>query len=99
MTNFADSALLSPLDGRYRAETSPLAEFLSEAALNRDRLKVEVEWLIFLSTNEVLPGAPVLREGEIAYLRGLVDDFGEADIARMAQIEAETKHEDRKSVV
>lgn len=93
MTNFADSALLSPLDGRYRAETSPLAEFLSEAALNRDRLKVEVEWLIFLSTNEVLPGAPVLREGEIAYLRGLVDDFGEADIARMAQIEAETKHD------
>lgn len=93
MTNFADSVALSPLDGRYRAETAPLLNYLSEASLNRDRLKVEIEWLIFLSANEVLPGAPTLRDDEIEYLRGLVENFGEADIARMAEIEAETRHD------
>ena len=39
---------LSPLDGRYRAVTAPLANYLSEAGLNRARVHVEIEWLIFL---------------------------------------------------
>ena len=34
---------LSPLDGRYRAVASPLANYLSEAGLNRAR--VEIEWV------------------------------------------------------
>ena len=40
---------LSPLDGRYRAAVAPLADFLSEAGLNRARVEVEVEWLIALT--------------------------------------------------
>ncbi|HAA79863.1 MAG TPA: adenylosuccinate lyase, partial [Microbacteriaceae bacterium] len=39
---------LSPLDGRYRAATEALGEYFSEAALNRARVKVELEWLITL---------------------------------------------------
>ena len=34
---------LGPLDGRYRPAVAPLAEHLSEAALNRERVRVEVE--------------------------------------------------------
>ena len=48
---------LGVLDGRYRAAASPLVDHLSEAALNRARVHVEVEWLIYLTDNEVLPGA------------------------------------------
>lgn len=33
---------LGPLDGRYRAAVEPLVEHLSEAALNRNRIHVEV---------------------------------------------------------
>ena len=68
---------LGPLDGRYRAVAAPLVNHLSEAALNRARLQVEVEWLIHLTDAHVLPGAPALSDSEKAYLRGAVE--GRAD--------------------
>jgi adenylosuccinate lyase len=40
---------LSPVDGRYRAATESLAALLSEAALIRERIRVEALWLIHLS--------------------------------------------------
>src|SRR5690625_5427622 len=46
---------LGPLDGRYRAAAAPLVNHLSEAALNRARLEVEVEWLIHLTATGALP--------------------------------------------
>lgn len=84
---------LGPLDGRYRPVVAPLVDYLSEAALNRARLHVEVEWLIWLTEQEVLPGAPRLNETEIAYLRGLVQSFGEVEIAELARTEAVTRHD------
>src|SRR5690554_7937768 len=51
---------LGALDGRYRAAVAPLVDHLSEAALNRERLHVEVEWLIHLTAQQVVPGAPQL---------------------------------------
>lgn len=87
------SIALSPLDGRYRAATKPLVNHLSEAALNRNRLIVEIEWLIHLTDVGALPGAPVLSESEKAYLRTIPEEFGEAEIAEHAEIEAETRHD------
>ncbi|OKL46769.1 adenylosuccinate lyase [Boudabousia liubingyangii] len=84
---------LGPMDGRYRAQAAPLINYLSEAALNRARLQVEVEWLIFLLNNQVLPGAPTLSDDEVAYLRSAVTDFGARQISRLAEIEAETRHD------
>ena len=84
---------LGPLDGRYRAVAAPLVNHLSEAALNRARLKVEVEWLIHLTDHGVLPSAPHLSDSEKAYLRGIVEDFGAETIAELADIEAETRHD------
>ena len=46
---------LGPLDGRYRGAVAPLVDFLSEPALNRARLHVEVEF--GLSLREALPGS------------------------------------------
>ena len=46
---------LGPLDGRYRSVVAPLTDHLSEAALNRARLDVEVSWLIHLTTTGALP--------------------------------------------
>ncbi|WP_156201923.1 adenylosuccinate lyase [Actinotalea caeni] len=84
---------LGPLDGRYRAAVAPLVDHLSEAALNRARLQVEVEWLIHLTSHGVLPGAPTLSDAEVAYLRDVVATFGAAEIAELAEIEAETRHD------
>ncbi|MDY3679371.1 MAG: adenylosuccinate lyase [Actinomyces urogenitalis] len=84
---------LGPLDGRYRSVTAPLTNYLSEAALNRARLQVEVEWLIHLTEGHVLPGAPVLSAAEKAYLRDVVASFGADEIAELAKIEAVTRHD------
>ncbi|UVJ53609.1 adenylosuccinate lyase [Trueperella pyogenes] len=91
--SFSDAYALGPLDGRYRPEVAPLIDHLSEQALNRTRAHVEVEWLIFLSTHQVLPGAPLLTDAEIAYLRAIPTSMDDADIARLAAIEAETRHD------
>ena len=50
---------LSPLDGRYRGAVAPLADFLSEAGLNRARVEVEVEWLIALTDRSLFGTAPL----------------------------------------
>ncbi|WP_066638706.1 adenylosuccinate lyase [Serinicoccus hydrothermalis] len=84
---------LGALDGRYRRAVAPLVDHLSEAALNRARLHVEVEWLIHLVTQQVVPGAPTLTEPEQVALRALVADFDAATIAELAEIEAETVHD------
>ena len=96
MLNLADVTppiALGPLDGRYRTVVAPLTNHLSEAALNRARVKVEVEWLIFLSANEVLPGAPTLSADDETYLRAVVENFGGDDIAELKAIEDETRHD------
>ena len=90
----ADPAIaLGPLDGRYRADVAPLVDHLSEAALNRARLAVEVEWIIHLTECGAIPGAPTLTESEKTYLRDVVATFGPKAIAELASLEAETRHD------
>jgi adenylosuccinate lyase len=83
---------LSPLDGRYREATQALAEYFSEAALNRARVKVEIEWLIALCAEGVAGSTP-LPAKTVAALRMVVDNFGPNDIAQIAAFEAVTKHD------
>ena len=84
---------LGPLDGRYRAATSALVEHLSEAALNRNRIHVEVEWFIHLADDGVVPGVPTLTEAERDYLREIPLSFGAAGIAELAELERVTVHD------
>ena len=84
---------LGPLDGRYRPAVAPLVDHLSEAALNRARVHVEVEWLIHLTSHAVVPGAPALSAAEQAYLRDVVATFGADEIAELAEIERVTVHD------
>ena len=84
---------LGALDGRYRAAVAPLVDHLSEAALNRERVHVEVEWLIHLTSNDAVPGVRRLTEAEIGQLRDIPAQFDTADIAELADIERETVHD------
>ncbi len=96
MASLADATppiALGALDGRYRGVVAPLVDHLSEPALNRERVRVEVEWLIFLTTHQVVPGVRALTDGEQQQLRQVVEDFGADEIAELAQIEAETQHD------
>jgi len=84
---------LGPLDGRYRAAVAPLVDYLSEAALNRDRVAVEVEWLIHLTSNSVLPGSAPLTQEQQDQLRAIVTEFDADSVAELAEIEAVTVHD------
>ncbi len=93
---FARSApplAFTPLDGRYRSEVAPLVDHLSEAALNRCRLIVEVEWMIHLTDQGALPGIRKLTDDERALLRTIPEEFDEEGIAEHAAIEKETVHD------
>lgn len=83
---------LSPIDGRYAAKADPLREWLSEAAFMRHRVKVEVHWLIALARTG-LPDMPKFSAQSEAALLALVDNFTEADAARIKEIEAVTNHD------
>ena len=84
---------LSPLDGRYRAQTYPLTNYLSEDAINRLRIFIEVEWLVFISANNLVEGLPTLSREEIEYLRQLPSALTEEHRARLAALEAQTRHD------
>lgn len=77
---------LSPLDGRYASYVSPLVDHLSEDALNRARVTVEVEWLIYLVDTGILPGEFTPEERD--EMRSI-----EVDPKELGEIEAETRHD------
>jgi adenylosuccinate lyase len=83
---------LSPLDGRYSRTTAPLRDVFSEFAFMRARLRVEVEWLIGLSTLG-LPELARLPDAAQEKLRTLVREFSVADCQEIKAIEAQTNHD------
>jgi adenylosuccinate lyase len=86
------STAISPLDGRYGRQTAPLREVFSEFAFMRARLRVEVEWLIGLSTLG-LPELEPLPTPSTARLQSMVADFSVADCEEIKAIEAQTNHD------
>jgi adenylosuccinate lyase len=84
---------LSPLDGRYRAQVGDLGNYLSEAGLNRARIQVEIEWLIWLAERDLLGTNSSLSAQEKTQLRALAENFSDADVAAIAKIEATTRHD------
>ena len=84
---------LSPLDGRYASQVQELSLFLSEAALNRARIKVEIEWLILLANKEIFGKDRYITEEQARRLRSAVDYFSDADVAKLAETEARTRHD------
>ncbi|MEO8750890.1 MAG: adenylosuccinate lyase [Allobranchiibius sp.] len=84
---------LGALDGRYRGVVESLIDHLSEPALNRARVQVEVEWLIHLTEVGAVPGVRRLTQDEQRRLREIPEQFDRADIDELADIERETVHD------
>ena len=83
---------ISPIDGRYRNKVEPLADFFSECALIRYRLRVEVEY--FIALNEQLH---FTTGGWEESLRDVYRQFDETGAAEVKETEKTTNH-DVKSV-
>ncbi len=83
---------ISPVDGRYRNKTEKLADYFSEQALIRYRIRVEVEYFIALCELP-LPQLAGVDRSQFAALRSLYLDFTAADAERVKEIEAVTNHD------
>ncbi|MDJ0333708.1 adenylosuccinate lyase [Salinibacterium sp. G-O1] len=83
---------LSPLDGRYRPMVAGLGDHLSEAGLNRARVHVEVEWLLYLTDHELFGSRRVEHE-QARQLREFAAGFGQPEIDELARLEATTRHD------
>ena len=85
-------AALSPLDGRYQAQTAPLAAYFSEYALIRYRVRVEIEYFIGLCELP-LPQLADVPVDVFPRLRALYEDFAPAAAEAVKAHEATTNHD------
>ena len=83
---------VSPVDGRYRGKTEKLADYFSEFALIKYRVRVEIEY--FISLCELpLPQLASFDKQLFGKLRNIYDNFTEEDAARVKEIESITNHD------
>ena len=83
---------VSPIDGRYRSKTECLADYFSEYALIRYRVRVEIEYFITLCELP-LPQLRSFNSELFEQLRDIYRNFDEAAAARVKEIESITNHD------
>ncbi|MCZ8090381.1 adenylosuccinate lyase [Flavobacterium sp.] len=83
---------ISPIDGRYRKATKPLAEFFSEEALIKYRVLVEVEYFISLCENN-LPQLQNVNSSIFDALRNIYKNFSTEDALWIKETEKTTNHD------
>ncbi|WP_311561146.1 adenylosuccinate lyase [Prevotella bivia] len=83
---------VSPIDGRYRNKTEQLANYFSEYALIRYRVRVEIEYFITLCE---LPLPQLSNFDHLLFdaLRNIYRNFTEVEAQRVKDIEKVTNHD------
>ena len=83
---------ISPVDGRYRGKTESLADYFSEYALIRYRVRVEIEYFITLCELP-LPQLASFDHQLFGRLRDIYRSFTEENAGRVKDIEKITNHD------
>jgi adenylosuccinate lyase len=78
---------LSPLDGRYKNETSALREFFSEFAFLRARASLELKYVEALSKTGIIPAEA------LADWKAGLENFTEEDALKIQEYERTTRHD------
>ena len=82
--------LISPIDGRYAKATAPLADYFSEFAFLRDRVRVELSFLLALSKTDLVRP---LSDSKSAQIESIVTNFSDADAELILEHERKTRHD------
>jgi adenylosuccinate lyase len=93
MKEIAMITAISPLDGRYASKVSVLTECFSEYALLRNRVKVEVLWLLALCAEPGIPECRAVTPEEEKALRAIVAHFNPGEAEKIKKIEGVTNHD------
>ena len=80
---------ISPIDGRYRNQVQHLDEYFSEFALIKYRVKVEVEYFLFLAQKKFFKVSPQLKK----QLLNIEKEFSIADAEKIKATEKITNHD------
>jgi adenylosuccinate lyase len=80
---------ISPIDGRYRNQLQHLDEYFSEFALIKYRVKVEVEYFLFLAQKKFFKASPQLKK----QLLNIEKEFSIADAEKIKATEKITNHD------
>lgn len=80
---------ISPLDGRYRNQLSQLGEYFSEFALMKYRIRVEVDYFLFLAEKKFF----AVSAGTEKQLRSIVENFSLEDAREIKKTERITNHD------
>ncbi len=83
---------VSPIDGRYHSKTAALAQYYSEYALMKYRVRVEVEYFIALCELP-LPQLEAFPHELFETLRDIYRNFSENDASHVKEIESVTNHD------
>ena len=84
---------ISPLDGRYASKLNDLEQYFSEFALIKNRVLVEINWLIFMSRTKSLSFIPALSKNKENSLLKVIDNFSVKDAEQIKKIETKTNHD------
>jgi adenylosuccinate lyase len=84
---------LSPLDGRYAGKVDALRAQFSEFALIRQRVRVELAWLLALAGEPAIAEVPPFSSAAKAAIAALAESFTPEDAARVKAIERRTNHD------
>jgi adenylosuccinate lyase len=83
---------ISPIDGRYAAQTKELADYFSEFALIKYRVFVEIQYFIALAQYD-LPQMAAFDMDKIDDLNGIFENFSLQDAEQIKTIERTTNHD------
>ncbi|MCK9481295.1 MAG: adenylosuccinate lyase [Bacteroidia bacterium] len=84
---------ISPIDGRYRNKCAQLAQYFSEFALIKYRVRVEIEYFIALSDFIPEHFNAKISESQRQFLRNIYSQFSDADANAVKEIEKTTNHD------
>ncbi len=90
--NLTELNAISPIDGRYRNKIAKLADYFSEEALIKYRVKVEIEYFIALCEIP-LPQLQDFNSDLYEDLRAIYTDFSAVDAQKIKDIESVTNHD------
>lgn len=84
---------VSAVDGRYQSKTRDLSPYFSEYGLIKNRLLVEISWLIQLSECADIKELPAFNNQQKQQLLALYENFTPEQAQQVKDIEATTNHD------
>jgi adenylosuccinate lyase len=85
-----DLTAITPLDGRYREKVSELSRYICEYALIKERVAIEIKYLLALSKIGVVRK---INNAEQKTLIKIIDNFDLNEALKIKEIENETRHD------